>query len=354
MTYDKHQRWLIIGFNEFQFRKTIITMTRITILILIIIILQITLFDAPLAPIFVSLILIHRAMGHVMTIQSEWQKTMSSIGSLEMVETEINKVSKQQEPKGAIELSPLKDAIKLFNVNFSYNRNDGNVLEDVNLIIKANTTVAFVGESGAGKSTLVDMLTLMLKPDEGQLFIDGIQHHDIELTSWRRQIGYVSQDTVVFDDTVANNICMFQGDYNNDDKIKYELEQAAERAYAIRFIKDLPKGFNTIVGDRGVRLSGGQKQRLFIARELYKKPRFLILDEATSALDSESERFIQQSIDNLKGSTTVVIIAHRLSTIRNSDYIYVLDKGRIVEEGTYKGLIASGQSFNKMVELQTL
>ena len=324
------------------------------ILILSIIIIQITLFDAPLAPIFVSLILIHRAMGHVMTIQSDWQTTMNTIGSLEMVEKEIDKVSKNQEISGTIMLRPLNDSIRLENVSFAYNIKDGDVLKNIDLIIRANTTVAFVGESGTGKSTLVDMLTLLLKPRQGIVYIDGVPNDQIELTSWRSQIGYVSQDTVVFDDTVANNICMWQGDYSNDDTIKHEIELAAERSYATGFIKQLPKGFNTVIGDRGIRLSGGQKQRLFIARELFKKPRFLILDEATSALDSESERFIQESIDNLKGNTTVAIIAHRLSTIKNVDLIYVLDKGRIVEYGTYEELIASGQNFNKMVELQSL
>ncbi len=323
-------------------------------LIITIIVLQIAVFEAPMAPIFVSLILIHRAMGHVMTIQNDWQLTMKSIGSLEVVEKEIEKVSKNQESNGTIKLEPLKDSIELDNVSFAYNNKDGNVLEDINITIKANSTVAFVGESGAGKSTLVDMLTLMLRPKKGVVLIDGVKHNEVELSSWRSQIGYVSQDTVVFDDTVANNICMFQGDYNKDDKVRNNIELAAEKASALGFINDLPKGFNTFIGDRGIRLSGGQKQRLFIARELYKNPRFLILDEATSALDSESERFIQQSIDNLKGHTTVAIIAHRLSTIRNADYIYVLDKGRIIEGGPYKELIDRGQNFHKMVELQTL
>lgn len=324
------------------------------LLIILIIIIQLIIFNAPLAPIFVSLILIHRSMGHVMAVQVAWQKAMSAIGSLEMIESEMGSVVKYQEKNGIVKLPIFKNFIDLKNISFSYNENESKVLDCVNLNIEANTTVAFVGDSGAGKSTLVDMLTLMLRPDEGQILIDGISHSDIELSSWRTQIGYVSQDTVVFDDTIANNICMWTGDYNNDDQTKYEVELAAERAFALEFINNMPKRFNTIVGDRGIRLSGGQKQRLFIARELYKKPRFLILDEATSALDSESEKFIRESIDNLKGSTTVVIIAHRLSTIRNADYIYVLDKGNIIERGTYTELMNSGKNFFKMVELQTL
>jgi ABC-type multidrug transport system fused ATPase/permease subunit len=324
------------------------------ILIITIIIIQLSVFNAPLAPIFVSLILINRAMGHIITIQSAWQQTMNSIGSLEMVEKEMSQVSQYQEEGGKTGLPLLHRSIIMKDVSFSYNRKSGMVLKEINLEIKVNTTVAFVGESGAGKSTLVDMLTLMLKPDKGKVIIDGIPHDDIDLISWRRQIGYVSQDTIVFDDTVANNICMWKGDYNADPQIRKEIETAAGQAYATQFISGLPAGFNTMVGDRGVRLSGGQKQRLFIARELFKNPRFLILDEATSALDSESERFIKESIDNLKGSATVAIIAHRLSTIRKADFIYVLDNGRIVESGTYEELIASGRNFHKMVELQTL
>lgn len=324
------------------------------VLIIIIIIIQINFLEAPLAPIFVSLILIHRAMGHVMIIQSDWQHTMNTIGSLVLVEEELDKVSKNLESNGKIKLSPLKDSIQLNNISFAYNDLDVKVLEDINLTIKANTTVAFVGESGAGKSTLIDMLTLLLKANKGDILIDGVSHKVVELNSWRSQIGYVSQDTVVFDDTIANNISMWRGDYDNDSTLKTKIELAAEKAYALKFINELPQGFNTVIGDRGIRLSGGQKQRLFIARELFKQPRFLILDEATSALDSESEKWIKESIDNLKGLMTVVIIAHRLSTIRNTDYIFVLDKGRIIEKGTYDELVASGQSFNKMVELQSL
>ena len=159
----------------------------------------------------------------------------------------------------------------------------------------------------------------------------------------------------MFDDTVANNICLWRGDYATDEEVRRNVEQAAARAGATKFINALSDGFNTPVGDRGVRLSAGQRQRLFIARELYKNPRLLILDEATSALDSESELVIKESVDQLKGLTTIVIIAHRLSTIKNADYIYVLDKGRIVEQGSYEELaLAHGGTFNRMVALQRL
>lgn len=324
----------------------------ITVLVLIIAV-QIAVLEQPIAPIMVSLLLIYRAIAQVMSIQSSWQGLMSLIGSLEKVEEEFERVREHQQSDGEQIVAPFEHQIELRDVCFAYD--DEPVLQDVNLTIPANRIVAFVGESGAGKSTLVDMLTLMLRPTHGQILIDGLPHDTINLSSWRRQIGYVSQDTVIFDDTVANNICMWRGDYNTDADLRERVEAAAERAYAREFIEHLPEGFHTRVGDRGIRLSGGQRQRLFIARELFKHPRLLILDEATSALDSESEHIIKESIDALKGQTTVVIIAHRLSTIKSADHIYVLDAGRIIEEGSYEALTATNDShFQRMVALQGL
>lgn len=325
------------------------------IFILIVIIIQVTVLDAPLAPIFVALILFNRAMGSILGIQSAWQSTMGKIGSLEVVECEIKKLQENREVNGVIQIGAFSKEIELRNVSFSYDQEYGNALENINLKIPVNSTVAFVGGSGAGKSTLVDMLTLLLKPQSGDIIIDEVSSLDLNLHSWRNQIGYVSQESVVFDDTVANNICLWKGDYNSDFLMKEQIEKASEQAYSKEFIYDLPQQFNTIVGDRGVRLSGGQRQRLFLARELFKEPRLLILDEATSALDSESESYIQESIEALKGTTTVVIIAHRLSTIKNADYIYVLNRGKIVEHGEYIRLMGNNNTvFSKMVRLQTL
>jgi ABC-type multidrug transport system fused ATPase/permease subunit len=229
------------------------------------------------------------------------------------------------------------------------------VLHEVALSIPARSTVALVGPSGAGKSTLVDLLCLLLRPRSGQLLIDGVPAEELNVASWRRQIGYVSQETVVFDDTIANNICLWKGDVGGDPELFEHIREAARRAHIDDFVETLPDGYQTRVGDRGVRLSGGQRQRLFIARELFKNPQLLILDEATSALDSESERAIRASIDALRGRMTVVIIAHRLSTIRNVDRVYVLERGRVVEQGTYAELRnAEGSRFETMVELQSL
>lgn len=325
------------------------------LLIVGLIAIQVTVFEAPIAPIFVALLLFHRGMQSVMAMQTGWQNTMDKIGSVEMVDDEFAAVLGHQESSGSRALKGLREGIELNDVSFAYNEKDGNVLHSVNVTVPANKTVALVGESGAGKSTLVDMMTLLLKPRNGEVRIDGVHHEEIDLASWRDQIGYVSQETVVFDDTVANNICLWQGDIKEDSALRERVIHAAERAYADQFIRDLPDGYQTVVGDRGVRLSGGQRQRLFVARELFKQPNLLLLDEATSDLDSASEQHIQDSIDALKGEVTVVIIAHRLSTVKNADRVYVLDEGRVVEEGPYHELRAreDGQ-FREMLEMQTL
>jgi ABC-type multidrug transport system fused ATPase/permease subunit len=317
--------------------------------------LQVMVFNEPVAPIFVALLLFHRGMQSMMSIQSGWQNTMNQIGAVEMVTDEFNAVTKHEEPEGPRTVEALHEGIEFQNVSFAYNEEDGDVLHDINIDVPVNQTVALVGESGAGKSTLVDMMTLMLKPRTGTISIDGVPHDEINLASWRDQIGYVSQETVVFDDTVANNISLWQGEIDDDPALRERVIDAAKRAHAHHFIKDLPNGYQTVVGDRGVRLSGGQRQRLFVARELFKQPNLLLLDEATSDLDTASEQHIQDSIDALKGEVTVVIIAHRLSTVKNADRVYVLDEGRVVEDGSYHELrMRENGQFREMVEMQSL
>lgn len=325
------------------------------IFLLFVIIIQVAVFNSPIQPIFVALLLFHRGMQHMIGIQDDWQRTMEKIGSLEMVVNEFEVLEKNRSVSGDVQLDTLSRGIRLRDIHFQYDDKTEPVLKGVDLDLPVNRMIAVVGESGAGKSTLIDTLTLLLRPQKGEIEIDGINSEKIDVQSWRSQIGYVSQETVVFDDTIANNICMWKQDYNSDEATRKEIEEAARRAYAHRFISELPEGYNTVVGDRGVRLSGGQRQRLFIARELFKKPSLLILDEATSSLDTESEMYIQKSIDSLKGSMTVVIIAHRLSTIKNADLIYVLDEGRILEQGSYEELVNdSGSRFSKMVAIQSL
>jgi len=317
--------------------------------------LQVMAFGGEIAPIFVALFLFHRGMQSMMGIQGSWQGTMDKIGAVEMVTDEFDAVHAHEETSGAREVETLQRGIEFDDVCFAYKEEDGDVLHDINLSVPANQTIALVGESGAGKSTLVDMMTLMLKPRTGEVRIDGVPHDEVDLASWRDQIGYVSQETVVFDDTVANNISLWQGDIEEDPALREKVMHAAERAHAHHFIEDLPNGYQTQVGDRGVRLSGGQQQRLFVARELFKQPNLLLLDEATSDLDTASEQHIQNSIDALKGEVTVVIIAHRLSTVKNADRVYVLDEGRVIEEGSYHELRHREEgAFREMVEMQSL
>jgi ABC-type multidrug transport system fused ATPase/permease subunit len=325
------------------------------LLIVSIIALQVTIFQEPVAPIFVALLLFHRGMQAIISVQSGWQSTMDQIGGVEMVDDELTEVLDHQEAREGKRLDALSDGIEFRDVCFAYNEADGDVLHDINISVPANETVALVGESGAGKSTLIDMMTLMLRPRTGSIEIDGVPHERIDHDSWRSQIGYVSQETVVFDDTVANNIHLWQGNIQENPELREKTYDAARRAHADHFIRDLPNGYQTVVGDRGVRLSGGQRQRLFVARELFKQPNLLLLDEATSALDTASEDHIQSSIDSLHGEVTVVIIAHRLSTIKNVDKVYVLDKGCISEKGSYDMLKRKGDgSLRKMIEMQRL
>ncbi|RKT45544.1 ABC transporter ATP-binding protein [Thiocapsa rosea] len=325
------------------------------VFIMLIVLVQMVALGQPLAPILVSILLFYRGLNTILSLQSSWLAALGQIGSLEMVRDEFAAQRRHKEPNSSRTLSDLSQGISLRNLHFSYAPELAPVLSNISLDIPVKTSVALVGESGAGKSTIVDLLTLMLKPDQGQVLIDSVPGDQVELSSWRRQIGYVSQETVIFDDTIANNICMWDGDTSTDSALLERVRSAARQAYIADFVESLTEGYQTLVGDRGVRLSGGQRQRLFIARELFREPNLLILDEATSALDTESERYIQESIDQLKGRITVIIIAHRLSTIRNVDYVYLFDRGRLVEHGPYQELRDTEDSrFGRLVALQSL
>jgi subfamily B ATP-binding cassette protein MsbA len=222
------------------------------------------------------------------------------------------------------------------------------VLSDISLEVKAGQTVALVGRSGAGKSSLIASLPRFVDIDRGNIFLDEYPISTLKLSDLRRQFAYVSQDTVLFNTTVAANIGYSDGGLEDRARVR----AAAEAAFALDFIKRLPQGFDTPVGENGVLLSGGQRQRLAIARALYRDAPILILDEATSALDTESERYIQAALDNLSRGRTTLVIAHRLSTIEHADLIVVLDKGRIVETGTHNDLLAANGAYAALHRLQ--
>jgi subfamily B ATP-binding cassette protein MsbA len=251
------------------------------------------------------------------------------------------------EKKDARELQPLARAIELKNISFGYANEERSVLREVSLEIPAGSMVALVGESGGGKSTLTKLLPRFHDPVSGGVFWDGIDLRDATISSLRRQIALVTQETVLFNDTVRHNIA-----YGKPGATQAEIEEAARVAFAHDFIMELPQRYDTIVGERGIFLSGGQRQRLAIARSLLVDTPVLILDEATSALDAESERFVQQAIGNLVRNRTTIVIAHRLSTIRRANTIVVMDKGKIIELGSHAELLARNGQYRKLYELQ--
>ena len=251
------------------------------------------------------------------------------------------------ERPGAKPLEPLKQEIELRNVSFGYANESRAVLSDVNLKIKAGTMVALVGESGGGKSTLTKLLPRFHDPTSGAVLWDGIDLRDTTLASLRKQIALVTQETVLFNDTVRHNIA-----YGKPDATDREIEEAALIAFAHDFIREMPDGYDTIVGERGIFLSGGQRQRLAIARAILVNAPVLILDEATSALDAESERLVQQAIANLVRDRTTIVIAHRLSTVSRADVIVVMEAGRIIEMGTHTELLSKEGQYRKLYELQ--
>jgi subfamily B ATP-binding cassette protein MsbA len=288
-------------------------------------------------------------------MQLHGQLMLDQIGAVEMVNDEFNRQMHNIEQDADISMNTFSESVEFQNVNFSYGDEFENALSNIDIKIRAFQSVAFIGSSGAGKSTIIDLLTLILRPTSGKVLIDGQNSSLLKSSSWRSQIGYVSQDMVVFDDSIANNISMWQGEIEENPELLSQIKKACMQANISDFIESLPDQYNTQVGDRGIKLSGGQKQRLFIARELFRQPNILLLDEATSALDTDSESFIQESIDSLKGSITLVIIAHRLSTIRDVDYVYVLDQGSIIESGPYQTLRdKKGSHLDQLIEKQTL
>jgi subfamily B ATP-binding cassette protein MsbA len=252
-----------------------------------------------------------------------------------------------ERPKAPV-LPRMREGIEYRNVGFRYADGHGSILRNVSFVARAGEVVAIVGTSGSGKTTLVNLLPRFYDVSEGSVLVDGCDVRDAALSSLRAQIGLVTQETVLFNDTVRANIA-----YGMDDVDEARVEAAARAAFAHDFILDLPRRYDTVIGERGSRLSGGQKQRIAIARAILKDPPILILDEATSALDAESERLVQSALANLMRGRTTLVIAHRLATVRDADRIVVLDGGEVSEVGRHDELLRqSGGLYWRLHELQ--
>lgn len=291
-----------------------------------------------------SVIMLLRPMRRLTTVHSLIQKGVAGAESIfAILDDEVEKDT------GSVSISRVKGEVIFSQVDFNYEQGKGKVLSDINFSVKSGKTVAIVGRSGAGKSTLINLLPRFYELQHGSITIDGVEIRDFQLSNLRQQFALVSQQSILFNDTIAHNIAYGQqaGEVSRD-----QIEDAAKAAYAWEFIQEFPQGLDTVIGENGVLLSGGQRQRIAIARALLKNAPILILDEATSALDTHSERQIQAALENLMHRSTTFVIAHRLSTIENADWIIVMEQGRIIEQGSHSHLLAGQGAYAALYHLQ--
>jgi ABC-type multidrug transport system fused ATPase/permease subunit len=319
------------------------------VIVACVILIQTRLLNASLGPILVSLLFFYRALSSLMNLQNSYNRFLELSGSLDNLMDFQQEINNEKEHNGKQVIERLNSMLELKEVSLAYDKVA--ILKNINLKIVKNETVAFVGESGSGKTTLVNVLAGLIPADEGNVYIDGTDRNTIDIKTYQTKIGYITQDPVIFSDTIFNNVTLWaEPSILNTSRFREALQKAAIDS----FVDELPLGEATVLGNDGVNLSGGQKQRISIARELYKNIDILIMDEATSALDSETEKAIQKSIDALNGQYTIFMVAHRLSTIRNADKIVVMSKGEIQQIGSYAELIESSHLFKQMIALQEL
>lgn len=312
-----------------------------TIMIAFFIYISFKLFQSGGASMILIIMIFSRLWPRFTGIQSSLENIASAMPDVEKIMELQESSHKSQDLGGLVNVNEKRidriefnDSLECSNVCFRYNEESTKyTLKDINVKIKVNQMTAIVGKSGAGKSTLIDLIMGLLKPDSGTILIDNKTLSDRELLSLRNSISYVPQDPFLFHGTIRDNLLMIKSDSSEE-----ELWEAMKFSSAAEFVRNLPNGLDTVIGDRGIKLSGGERQRLVLARAILKKPTILILDEATSALDSMNEAKIQHAIEQLKGSMTVIVIAHRLSTIRNADQVLVLEDGRVVQSGEYEAL----------------
>lgn len=311
---------------------------------------QILFLGGNMGAILLSLLFFYRALTALISFQSTYNNFLAVSGSLDNIVNFEKELKQYSEKDGTQKIKEIQQDIRVENVDFGYDFPD-QILKNISLQIKKNQAVAFVGESGSGKTTLANLVSGLLKPSSGDIFIDGISFKNLNFESYHSRMGYISQEPVIFNDTIFNNVTLWSP---KNEKTLARFQEALRKSAILEFVDSLNSKENTRLGNNGINLSGGQKQRISIARELYKEIDVLILDEATSALDSETEKEIQNHLDQLKGQYTLFIIAHRLSTVKNADIIYLMDNGKIIAQGNFDELTTTSERFRKMVELQEL
>ncbi len=319
----------------------------VVVLLSIMVFVLIEVIKLPTASLLLLIYLFVRMLPQFSTIQMNYQyfiNMLPAFGNVIGLETEC--MENAEDVYGDEEIE-LKKEISFEDVKFSYRGEEYFTIKYLNLKILAGKITAIAGPSGAGKSTVADLVMGLIKPDEGKVTVDGVAISEKSLASWRSKIGYVSQETFLFNETIRFNLLLAYRDASEE-----ELEEALKLAAAYDFVSKLPEGLETVIGDRGVRLSGGERQRLALARALLRKPSLLILDEATSNLDSENEKRILEAIDALHGEITILMIAHRISTIKNADYIYLVNEGRIMESGSWDELLEKDGWFWDICQVQ--
>jgi ATP-binding cassette subfamily C protein len=317
------------------------------IILSLILYVSIQILSIPTAGVLLLLFLFARAMPKLSNIQQSFQSSINMLPSFSRV-MELQKRCEEATETGdqRYEKIDIGNGIKFNKVSFSYGGNSP-VIKDLDIAIRAGQTTAIVGPSGAGKTTIADLLMGLIVPNEGSILLDGKEFSPKNMRAWREQIGYVPQDTFLFNDTLRANLL-----WAKPDATEADLNKSLRYVAAEEFVSGLPKGTDTILGDRGVLVSGGERQRIALARALLRKPSLLILDEATSSLDSENEKRIQNAIEKLHGQITILIISHRLSTIRGADIIHVIEDGHLVESGTWDELVAKNGRFGELCKAQ--
>lgn len=310
---------------------------------------EVRLLDGNLGVILLSILFFYRALNAIINIQSTYNSYLGQSGALSNFTEFYNSLKRGRFIDGERNFVSFEKEMVCENISYRYSKEDKWILQDVSLTISKNETIAIVGHSGSGKTTLVTVLCGLLRPEKGLYKIDGVEVSQFKIDTFKNRIGIISQDPVVFNDTVFNNVSFFEEP--TPENIK-RCEEALHQASILSFIQEQPLGVHSRLGNNGINLSGGQKQRLGIARELYKKVDILFFDEATSSLDSETERAIQNNIETLKGRYTIVLIAHRLSTIKHAHRIVLLNEGRIEHIAPYDELLQQSETFRNMVALQ--